>query len=96
MCAFAKITPNKFHKNAIWVPKNAEFDADFKSIEKFKRLTRKNVKGQELLRTVQKDEKHTLLYAYMQRIRNQHQTLRFDTHVDFVWGSFFKCLIGKI
>jgi len=31
---FAKINPNKFHKNTIWVPKNAEFDADFNSIEK--------------------------------------------------------------
>jgi hypothetical protein len=50
--------------------KNAEFDADFKFIEKFKRLARKKLEGQELLRTVLKDEKHTLLCAYMQRIRN--------------------------
>ncbi len=57
---FAKITPNKFHKNAIWVPKNAEFDADFKSIEKVKRLTLKKLEGQELLHTVLK---YTLLYA---------------------------------
>jgi hypothetical protein len=24
-----------FHKNSIWVPKNTEFDADFKSVENF-------------------------------------------------------------
>ncbi len=89
---FAKTSPNEFHKNAIWVPKNAEFDADFnKSIEKFKRLTRKKLEGQELLHTVLK---YTLLYAYMQRIRNQHQTLHFDTHVDFLWENFFNVILA--
>ncbi len=87
---FAKTTPYEFHKNAIWVPKNAEFDADFnKSIEKVKRLTRKKLDDQELLRTVLKDEKHTLLYADMQRILNQHQTLRFDIPTLILFGEIF-------
>ncbi len=81
-----KFIPNKFHKNAIWVPKYAEFDADFKSIEKVKRLTRKKLEGQELLHTVLK---YTLLYAYMQRIRNQHQTLRFDIPTLILFGEIF-------
>jgi hypothetical protein len=57
---FAKTTPYEFHKNAIWVLKKAEFDADFKSFEKVKRLTPKKLEGQELLHTVLK---YTLLYA---------------------------------
>ncbi len=32
-----------FFKNAIWVSKNADFDADFKSVEKFaKKIMRKS------------------------------------------------------
>jgi hypothetical protein len=83
---FAKITLNKFHKNAIWVTKNAEFDADFKSIEKVKRLTQKKLEGQELMHT---GLKYTLLYAYMQRIRNQHQTLSFDITTLILFGEIF-------
>ena len=46
-----------FSNNSIWVSKNAEFDADFESIEKVSRkFTRRKLEGSELLYTVLKDE----------------------------------------
>ncbi len=41
----------------MWVPKNAEFYADLKSVEKVaKRLTWKKLEGRELLHTALKDD----------------------------------------
>ncbi len=55
------------HKNKM-VPKNAEFDFDFKSVEKVaKRLTPKKLKDGELLHTVLKDKKH-FVHIWLQKV----------------------------
>ncbi len=68
----AYMTQNNFsHKNKM-VPKNAEFDFVFKSVEKVaKRLTPKKLEGRELLHTVLKDKKH-FVHILLQRVQRPY------------------------
>ncbi len=100
---FKRVWLKKFAKSAdmtkkncfqiifIWVSKNADFDAEFESVEKVaKKLTQRKLQGWELLYTVPKDEKVHNSYTFMlitffneiflqffQWIQNQHQILHF-------------------